>query len=208
MKKLLFLSIIILFVACKKDDPIVLDVPVATAATDVTNQQFTANWNNVASATEYQLDVSISSAFTSVFTVGNLAGSTIITGLEANTEYFYRVRATVNGENPSPFSNVISVMSLPDAPVATDATNITSSGFTANWDAIADISEYLLYVSEDNFPADPPNNLPDYNGIIVTGNSHEVMGLESGTIYYYVLRAKNGTNESEYSNSIFLTTLN
>ena len=100
------------------------------------------------------------------------------------------------------------MFTLPDAPIAIDATNISNNGFTANWNAVPDISDYLLYVSLENYPADPPNNLPGYEGKEVTGTSHDVTGLNSGTIYYYVVKAKNGTRISSISNSIEVLTNN
>lgn len=210
MKNLLFISFIFLLFACNKDnDPDPLQAPVATAASDMTNESFVANWNNSPGANDYELDVAIDMAFsTIVSSQKNLAGSTTVDNLDDNTEYFYRVRATLNGGNPSGNSNVISVFTLPDAPVATAATGVSSSGFTANWNEVTGITTYLLYVSVDNFPADPPNNLPDYNGKEISGTSHDVAGLNSGTIYYYVVKAKNGDRISTISNSILITTDN
>jgi hypothetical protein len=94
------------------------------------------------------------------------------------------------------------------APVATAASDITNESFTANWNSVPGITDYLLYVSTENFPADPPNNLPGYDGIEVTGTSYDVTGLNSGTIHYYVVKAKNGDRISDYSNSIEVQTSN
>ena len=97
---------------------------------------------------------------------------------------------------------------MPDAPIAINATNISNNGFTANWNAVPGITNYLLYVSRDNFPADPPNNIPGYDGKEVTGTSDNVTGLNSGTIYYYVVKAKNGSRISSISNYIMVQTNN
>jgi hypothetical protein len=85
-------------------------------ATDLTNTSFTANWTSVSSATSYQLDVSTSSTFGTFvppynnLNVGNVT-SFGVTGLTANTFYYYRVRA-FNG-NTSPSSNVIKAKTKP-----------------------------------------------------------------------------------------------
>ena len=205
------LSLVILFYACDTvDDPATPQVPVATAASDITNEWFTANWNSSSGANDYELDVATDAAFTAIIrSMKNLSpSSTVIDNLNGNTEYFYRVRATFNGENASGNSNSISVFTLPDTPIAINATNISNNGFTANWNAVPGITNYLLYVSLDNFPADPPNNLPGYDGKELTETSDNVTGLNSGTIYYYVVKAKSSDRTSSISNSIMVQTNN
>jgi len=210
LKKLLILSLLILFYACSQtNDPTPLQAPIATEATDITNVLFQANWNPVSGATDYELDIATDAAFTAIIkSIKNLGGPTLVDNLNGNTEYYYRVRATLNGGDASGNSNVISVFTLPDAPIAIGATNILSNGFTANWNAVPGISNYLLYVSLNNFPANPPNNLPGYDGKEVTGTSHDVTGLNSGTIYYYVVKAKSSDRISSISNSIEVLTDN
>ncbi len=205
MKYVILLSIIVLFASCKKDDdPQALAAPVATDASDVINDGFTANWDSSEGANDYELDVATDNSFSNIVKkIKNLApSSTAIDGLDDNTEYFYRVRATVNGANPSANSNTISVFTMPDAPVATDATNISNNGFTANWNAVDGLTDYVLYVSLNNIPADPPTYIPGYVGLPINGTSHTITGLDSGTIYYFVVRAKADARVSEISNSI------
>jgi phosphodiesterase/alkaline phosphatase D-like protein len=78
----------------------------------VTASSFNANWTNVSAATGYRLDVAINSSFTSFVAgyqdldVGNTT-SRNVTGLAANTFYYYRVRA-YNTNGTSLNSNVIS----------------------------------------------------------------------------------------------------
>jgi hypothetical protein len=211
MKQLIFLILAFLLIisACKKDDdPQTLAAPVATDASDLTNDGFTANWNPSSGANDYELDVATDNAFNNIVeSLKNLAPSSeAIDGLEDNTEYFYRVRATLNGTNPSANSNTINVITSPDAPVATNATNISSSGFTANWDAVDGITNYVLYISTDNFTSDPPVYVPGYDGAVIDGTSHIVTGLESNTFYYYAVRSKADARVSEVSNSIAVET--
>ena len=72
--------------------------PIASAATDVTDSGFTANWSAQPPAVGYQLDVAPNSTFTTFVSgyqardVGNVT-SFAVTGLDPDTGYFYRVRA-------------------------------------------------------------------------------------------------------------------
>ncbi|MBJ7427349.1 MAG: cadherin-like beta sandwich domain-containing protein, partial [Bacteroidia bacterium] len=74
-------------------------VPVASAATNIGNSNFTANWAapSIGTVSNYLLDVSTSSTFTSFVSGYNglsVSGtSQIVTGLSATTTYYYRVRA-------------------------------------------------------------------------------------------------------------------
>lgn len=70
--------------------------PALSGASGVSSGGFTANWASVAAATGYRLDVSTASDFSSfVSGYDNLlvsGNSQIISGLSANTTYYYRVR--------------------------------------------------------------------------------------------------------------------
>ena len=85
--------------------------PVALKDTNETASSFTANWRSVGGATGYRLDVSTSGTFATYVpgyqdrNVGNVTSQNV-TGLAANTFYYYRVRA-YNGNGTSPNSNVI-----------------------------------------------------------------------------------------------------
>jgi len=212
LKYAILLFVILSITACgKKDDtPPALLAPVATDASDVDNLSFTANWVPSSGANDYELDVATDSDFNNIVKLmKNLApSSTVIDDLSDNTEYFYRVRATLNGANSSGNSNTISVYTMPDAPLALEATNITSSGFTANWEAVDDLTDYVLYISMENIPADPPTFIPGYDGVPINGTSHTVVGLESGTFYYYAVRTRVDARVSDLSNSVMVETGN
>ena len=123
----------------------------------MTFSSFTANWSSVSGATDYRLDVSTSNSFTTYvpgyqdLNVGNMT-SYPVTGLNAKTTYYYRVRA-YNGCATSPNSsakNVKTMACTPAAPSAQSATNVTPSSFTANWRSVSGAIDYRLDVSTSN----------------------------------------------------------
>jgi hypothetical protein len=82
--------------ACNDDDePTPLAVPVLGEATEITDVSFKANWTAVAGADKYLLDVSVENDFSSTVTgyaKKEVTGTSfVVTGLTAETEYFYRL---------------------------------------------------------------------------------------------------------------------
>jgi uncharacterized protein (TIGR02145 family) len=92
----------------------------------------------------------------------------------------------------------------PGTPVAIDATSITSSSFTANWNLQENATGYYLDVhSNPLFPMTDPSDPPVLNNHDAgNNNSHAVTGLDSGREYYYRIRAYNDTGSSQNSNTI------
>ncbi|MEW6195935.1 MAG: fibronectin type III domain-containing protein [Bacteroidota bacterium] len=176
--------------------------PLATAATLVTQTTFQANWNAVGGATTYFLDVDDNSDFTSPLggynnlNVGNVT-SYPVSGLTAGNTYYYRVRSdAVPGIN----SNSITVVMVPPAPVATAATNLAGTSFSANWNVSTGATGYFLDVATDaGFTA----FVTGFNNLSV-GNvlTYSVTGLTPTVTYYYRVRASNSNGTSGNSNTI------
>ena len=164
--------------------------PTAAAATSRTCTGFTANWIALSPATNYNLDISTSSTFASFvagynnLNVGNIT-SFNVTGLAANTTYFYRVRGA-SSCGLSANSNVIVADTFAvSAPVANAASISSCSVFVASWNAQANATSYTLSVATDSGFT---NFVTGYNntnvGNVTTVN---VTGYTSGPLYYRVV---------------------
>lgn len=115
---------------------------------------------------------------TLIFTLSNVSGG------DSATAGFY-----------GSFSLAILDNDIP-VPVATDATDPSMEGFTANWNASVGITDFEFDLSTSNTFA---TFVPGYEALLVTGTSLPITGLNAGNTYYYRLRAV--YNESVGANS-------
>ncbi len=180
------------------------DAPTTSAATTINQNSFYANWSAAGTGgtpSGYRLDVSTSETFASFVTgynnleVGNVT-TYQVSGLSANTLYYFRVRGYNDGGTSSSSSNG-SVTTAPSIPVANAASNIGNNSFFANWDPVSGATSYKLDV----------NTAIGFNGTAILTNQdvsgqeyYDVsVGLTGGTTYYYRVRSNNG-NSSDNSN--------
>ncbi len=184
-----------------------IPTPVATAATNLSYTGFTANWNAAAGVSDYVFDLSTSSSFTSFVGVyeGYLVSSTslALSGLAAGTTYYYRVKASFN-ESTGAVSNIITTATTAiPAPVATAATNIGFTGFTANWNAVPGFADYQLDLSVSSAFT---SFVAGYQNYPVSANFANITGLSDGTTYYYRIKAMLDQSFGAFSNVISATT--
>ncbi len=177
--------------------------PNASDATDILLSSFQANWQAVAGASSYLLEISTNVNFTSKLAGYSpkeiLGTSEIVTGLAASATYYYRVIAKVGGAVSSP-SNVIAVVTgALSAPTALNATDVMLTSFKANWSNVATASSYLLTVALDPFFT---SIVAGFSDLEVIANSHNVAGLTPNTTYYYRVKSKSGAASSAVSNVI------
>lgn len=121
--------------------------PLAQAATNVSDTQFTANWQAVEGAEGYLLSVYTLKNATEqyLFKDKEVNGTSYdVTGIEANIDYYYTVCSKRNGET-SNTSNIITVIRKLKTPVTLPATNVASYGFTANWQSVPQATAYAVY---------------------------------------------------------------
>ncbi len=180
------------------------DAPAATDATARAASGFVAQWNPADGATNYLLFVALDGGFTqpvngyhpcSAGTNFSLA----VTGLVAGTRYYYRIQA-VNEAGAGEFSATIEAWTTLDPPVGLPATNVTASGFCANWQPAAGATGYLLDVS----PGPLFTNFLDGYAQLPVGLAltYPVTGVTWRVAHYYRLYAQNGYETSTNSAAI------
>ncbi|MBU1012090.1 MAG: fibronectin type III domain-containing protein, partial [Bacteroidetes bacterium] len=183
--------------------------PVSEAPTNITDISFNANWNTSAGATYYLLYVSTNidfSSYISGYNGKNVGDVTIynVNELSANSNYYYRIKA-YNSSGGSAYSGTKSLTTSPPSPITIAADGITSNSFTANWNSSSQATRYYIDVSlASNFN----ENITGFDNRDV-GNvlTYNISGLNSGTTYYFRVRASNAIGTSSNSDSKNLLTI-
>jgi sugar lactone lactonase YvrE len=129
----------------------------------VISSGFTATWNSVSGAAGYRLDVSTSSSFNSFVSgynnldVGNVT-SILLSGLSANTTYYYRVRA-YGSAGPGANSSTMMVTTTAPIVVTTPLIVITLAGLPLSGGAIDGIGSAARFYYPSGIAADNAGNL-------------------------------------------------
>ncbi|GEM_PF-2411224 len=189
---------------------LVPSAPEILAPSGINSNEFTANWRPSPGTDFYLLDVSESNSFSSYFGgYYNFAvpGTThSVTGLFAGSRYYYRLRGADEG-GTGDYSLTATVWTEPEVPHTLAASDNFTNSFAANWLAAYGATNYLLFVASDS---EFNNLLPGYNpknaGVTT---SFYVAGLDSGTEYFYRLKAQNpgGTTTNSHTVSAWTVPL-
>ena len=190
--------------------PIVLLPPTLTTPHDSTinvSLNPTFHWSGVSSATSYEIEVSLSNTFLTIFAdVSSIADtSTVIHGLTSGLNYYWRVRAA-NGTGVSNWTDSFIFTTQPPLPASpTLLSPIDNSGnlflqVTLNWSHSLYDSTYTVQVAID----------PDFNTIILTVptnlNSAPISVPNYSTTYYWRVRGTNFTGHGNWSSIFRFTT--
>ncbi|MGB3586303.1 MAG: fibronectin type III domain-containing protein, partial [Tunicatimonas sp.] len=177
-----------------------LTQPVLSDILSNVQNEFTFQWQAVVGAIHYTVEVTIDPLFLdeTAFVVKNeLTQSTsfTVTDLDPNTSYYFRVRAH-SDKSFSEYSKNGVVTTLPlSAPLLNEATNLSSTSFTAVWTSVRNIDTYALEVS----------TYPDFSTLLLSidkiiDTTYSVVELAGDQTYYYRVRAVKEGSFSAYSN--------
>ncbi|MCE1197472.1 MAG: M6 family metalloprotease domain-containing protein [Marinilabiliales bacterium] len=187
--------------------PVIPDPPanvLADPASLITQSTFQANWEAVAGASGYRLDLSTSETFASFISGYNdkdvgTAKSLSITGLLPRTTYFYRLRA-INLGGVSGQSNVVRLTTFSTPPAAPGNVSSISCNdqVTIRWKKPGDpyVKKYRIYGGTTSNP------VKQIDSVAVGGADtlRVLSGLEHGRTYYFRVTAVNDDGpESAFS---------
>lgn len=158
----------------------ILLTPTSLRPIDYNGTTFTARWLTVAGATSYDVNVYSKDASgnkTDAFTLtaapktdessGNFI---VVTVPDSSKKWYYNVVAkTADSESlPSEESEVIKYIASLDTPTALDATEVSDTGFTANWTAVDNAESYTVTVYKTYTSPDAAESVilsEDFKGI-------------------------------------------
>ena len=160
-----------------------LDTPKVNSIEMANSQAVKVSWTAVEGATSYQVSVVLDNETVGTATVGNVTEAVINAPIMSDVTYVAYVTA-YNGDDCS-YTGVKGDELTPGnigVSVATEATNISEDGFTANWETTEGAAQYLVYpvvshtstengetfmLLEDSFKNVPETN-DNYNPAIVS----------------------------------------
>ena len=181
--------------------------PANLSATAVSSSRIDLAWqDNANNETGYRIERKTAQSGSVYQQVAQVAANVTVfasTGINANTKYFYRVRA-FNAGGQSDYSNEASTTTLPKAPAAPGnlaATTVSNTKINLTW---LDQS-----TNEDSFKIERGSTGAYKQIAVLRANTKSFADttLTANTAYFYRVRAFNAGGHSDYSNEAGATTL-
>ena len=168
-------------------------------ATVISANQIDLIWGNILNETSYTLfRNTINDSNTSTNITGFIINQTNYsdTGLKPDTLYYYWIKAN-NSVGDSGFSEVASntTLSLPSIPGWLTAVVISDTQIDLLWDSVLNETSYTLFRNTAN----DTNTALRVTGTVSDETNYSDTGLESGTIYYYWVKAYNSNGSAGFS---------
>jgi titin len=182
--------------------------PTGLMATAVSSDQINLAWTDVATETGYEVEMKqgLAGTYALVTTTGVNQITANITGLDGNTLYYFRVRAT-NATGASGYSNEANATTFPEGPNAAP----TSLMATAMSNSQIDLTWFDNSTNEAGFKIERSASSASgpFTQIGTVGSNVQSFsngGLVANTQYWYRVRSYNGGGDSPYSSVATATT--
>ncbi|MEH7158314.1 fibronectin type III domain-containing protein [Neobacillus drentensis] len=159
------------------------------------SSQIGLSWERVPGAASYNIYQATSPSGRYTKMNEGPVGSTIytLTGLRANTKYYYKV-TVVNISGEGTLSAAVMATTRTSAPKSLTARSISSSQINVKWNPVAGATSYNIYRSTDYY-----GHYLKINTTRVTSTSYSSKGLSGNKNYYYRVKAVNSGGESDFS---------
>lgn len=164
----------------------------------------TLSWGAVTNATGYTIQYSTDNTFATKTEVTSATASKSLSGLNLNTTYYWRAKAT-NGNVNSAWSSTFAFTTLQlslNAPTlsspANSATNVSIAP-TFSWGTVTNATGYTIQYSSDN-------TFATNTEVTSSTTTKAISGLSYITVYYWRVKATNGGISSAWSTTRSFTT--
>lgn len=187
----------------EEEKPTKLETPIVTAMYDKSSKRIILVWPIVQDADSYEIYYNTTNNFNEEKTFEDTT-ETSYTTTEIKTNkitYYFWVRAKTADGLKSDLSNSVSCYVENEeeseetlaAPSYLNATAMSESSVSLNWENVTGATYYLVYYSRNN----SVSYATDY--VIAYKNYITIPQLISSTAYYFWVKASNGTTQSTYS---------
>ena len=170
--------------------PAAPSTPTGLERTAGTASTLEISWDAVALAESYELFIdTLSTGSFATRAYAGAATSCLVTGLEIDRAYYFKVRAKNEGGS-SAFSSSLTARTtdgIPPGPAGFAVTGASSSSLTLAWNQAAEAEEYILTRSD----SEGGSFSEVYRGTsLALVDDGDGAGLANGRVYYYKLQAR------------------
>ena len=180
----------------------ILPAPTNFNVLSVTDEEMRLSWNPVNNATEYLLEYSYQTNFSSImnsYVIPHPTTAKNITGLTPGHKYHFRVKAR-SSIAESPYVSVSNTVVITAIPQNVRCTYVSSSSLKIEWDKVPNTTHYTIeYSLNSNFSSIINSHTVSYNM-----TSRIYTGLNLGTTYYFRVRTYNMAGHSGYGTTSWI----